>query len=261
MSRKLAGKVTLVTGGSSGIGRATALAFAREGGKVIIADIALKGGEETARMIRDAQGEATFIKTDVSKWIEVEALISKTTEIYGRLDCAFNNAGVAQAIRVPTADYTEEDWDRVLNTNLKGVWLCLKYEIKQMVKQKSGAIVNTSSVAGLRGFSYRAAYAASKHGIIGLTKSAAAEYAKDGIRINAVCPGWIRTPMVEANTKQDPRLEARIAEMAPVMRIGTPQEVAEAVVWLCSDAASFVVGDCLLIDGGSLADSGTIKFE
>lgn len=259
MHWNLEGKVALVTGGSSGIGRASALAFGHSGAKVIVSDLVVDEGEKTVQTIIGAGGEAIFVKGDVSNPAEVENLVERTVEAYGRLDCAFNNAGVAQSIKAQTADYTEEDWDRVISINLKGVWLCMKYEIRQMLKQGAGSIVNCSSVAGLRGFPARPAYAASKHGVIGLTKTAAVEYASAGIRINAVCPGWIRTPMVEATLAFDPELESQIASAQPIGRIGAPKEVAEVVVWLCSDWASFVIGHCLIVDGGSTADSMNLR--
>lgn len=243
------GKIALVTGGSSGIGRATALAFAREGAKVVIGDIQVEGGERTLQAIKEAGGDAILVKTDVTRPDQVEALIKRAVETYGRLDCAFNNAGFEGA-QAPTADYTEEDWDRVISINLKGVWLCMKYEIPQMLKQGSGAIVNTASSAGLVGFRTAPAYTAAKHGVVGLTKTAALDYAPAGIRINAVCPGVIRTPMLERLTGGHPKLEAWLLAQEPVGRAGTPEEVAEAVVWLCSDAASFVTGHPMAVDGG-----------
>ena len=252
MAGLLEGKVALVTGGASGIGRATALAFAREGAKVVIADVAVEDGEETVRMIEESGGKAIFVETDVSQSDQVEALINKAVETYGRLDCAFNNAGI-EGEQALTPDCTEENWDRVININLKGVWLGMKYEIPQMLKQGGGAIVNMSSVAGLVGFPSSPAYVASKHGILGLTKTAALEYATEGIRVNAVCPGVIRTPMVERATGGDPEVEAQFAAMEPVGRMGKPEEVAEAVVWLCSDAASFVTGHSMVVDGGLVA--------
>jgi NAD(P)-dependent dehydrogenase (short-subunit alcohol dehydrogenase family) len=249
----LEGKVALVTGGSSGIGRASALAFAREGAKVVIADVDVNGGEETVRLIKEAGGEAIFVRTDVSKAAEVEALVNEAVETYGRPDYAHNNAGI-EGITALTADCSEENWDWVINVNLRGVWLCMKYEIRQMLQQEGGAIVNTSSALGLvatgRGLP---AYVASKHGIVGLTKAAALEYARAGIRVNAVCPGAIRTPMHERLTGGDPEVDAQIAAAQPVGRVGSPEEVAEAVIWLCSDAASFVTGHTMVIDGGALA--------
>jgi NAD(P)-dependent dehydrogenase (short-subunit alcohol dehydrogenase family) len=252
MTKLLEGKVALVTGAASGIGRAAARTFAREGARVVLADIALEGGEETLHMIKAAGGEAIFVLTDVAQAADVAALISTAVEIYGRLDCAFNNAGI-EGTQAATADCTEENWDRVISINLKGVWLGMKYEIPQMLKQGSGAIVNMASVAGLVGFQGMPAYVASKHGIMGLTKTAALEYARTGIRINAVCPGVIRTPMVERFTGGAPEAEAQFSAMEPVGRMGEPEEVAEAVVWLCSEAASFVTGHSMVVDGGLTA--------
>lgn len=252
MAGRVAGKVALVTGGGSGIGRATALAFAREGAKVVVADVVTEGGEETVRLVNAAGGEATFVKADVAKAAEVETLIKKTVETYGRLDCAFNNAGIEGAI-APTADCTEENWDRVVDIDLKGVWLCMKYEISQMLKQGSGAIVNTASVAGLVGFQGIPAYVAAKHGVNGLTKTAALEYAKSGIRVNAVCPGVIHTPMVERAFRSSPQFGEAATALEPVGRLGKPEEIAEAVVWLCLDAASFVTGLPMAVDGGLVA--------
>lgn len=252
MALRLEGKVALVTGGGSGIGRATALVFAREGAKVVVADVLTEGGEGTVSRIRESGGKAIFVRTDISKVGEVIALIDNVVTIYGRLDCACNNAGIEGTI-AQTADCTEENWDRVIDINLKGVWLCMKYEIPEMLKQGSGAIVNTASIAGLIGFQGLPAYCASKGGIIQLTKTAALEYATKGIRINAVCPGVIRTPMVERVTGGKPELEAQFTALEPVGRMGAPGEVAEAVVWLCSDAASFVTGHPLVVDGGFVA--------
>src|SRR5438876_6331341 len=252
MAGHVDGKVALVTGGGSGIGRATALVFAREGAKVVVADIVVTGGEETVRLIKAAGGEAVFIKADVSKAAEVEALVRKTVETYSRLDCAFNNAGIEGEV-AQTSDCTEENWDRTIAINLKGVWLCLKYEIPQMLKQGGGAIVNTASVAGLVGFQGIPAYVASKHGVAGLTKTAALEYAKAGIRVNAVCPGVIHTPMVERAFRASPQMAEAAIAMEPVGRLGKPEEIAEAVVWLCSDAASFVTGLPMVVDGGLVA--------
>ncbi|MEW5762241.1 MAG: SDR family oxidoreductase [Bacillota bacterium] len=252
MAGLVQGKVALVTGGGSGIGRATALVFAREGARVAVADYVVEGGEETVRMIREAGGEAFFIRADVSSAADVEAMVNKVVETYGRLDCAHNNAGV-EGVMAPLADCTEANWDRTIAINLKGVFLCMKYEIPQMLKQGGGAIVNTASVAGLVGFRGLPAYVASKFGVVGLTKAAALDYATAGIRVNAVCPGVIRTPMVERITGGDPQAEAQFAAGEPVGRLGDPREIGEAVVWLCSDAASFVTGHAMAVDGGWVA--------
>ncbi len=249
MAGDLKDKVALVTGGSSGIGRASALAFIREGCKVVIADVDAEGGEVTTGMIREAGGEAVFVKTDVSKAVEVEALVNKAVAVYGRLDCAYNNAGVGSIV-LPAADYSEEDWDRIVNTNLKGVWLCLKYEIRQMLRQGKGAIVNTASTLGLCAVENSSAYISSKHGVVGLTKAAALEYIRNNIRINAVCPGAVLTPMVERAVAQ--RGKEVYMALEPIGRFAAAEEIAEAVVWLCSDAASFVVGHALAVDGGWL---------
>lgn len=246
------GKVALVTGGSSGIGRAAALAFANEGAKVAIADVQVMRGVETLEMIKESGADATFVETDFTRPREVEALIRRIIEIYGRLDCAFNNAGIEE-VRAQTADCTKEDWDRVMSTNLTGVWLCMKYEIPQMLKQGGGAIVNMASTAGLVGVEYCPAYVASKHGVVGLTKAAALEYAKAGIRINAVCPASTRTPMQERLIADHHQTEARISAMQPIGRMGKPEEIAAAVVWLCSDASSFITGHAMAVDGGFTA--------
>lgn len=255
MTAQLEGKVALVTGGGSGIGRASALAFAREGAKVVIADVAAREGEDTLNLIQEANGEAIFIQTDVSQATEVRAMIRKTIEVYGSLNCAFNNAGI-EGSRTSTAACTEENWDRVININLKGVWLCMKYVIPYMREQKGGAIVNMASVNGLSsGMPGFPVYTTSKHGVIGLTKAAAAEYAKVGIRINAVCPGYIQTPMIENHIgpERASEFETWLKTFVPAGRLGTQEEVAEAVVWLCSDAASFVIGHTMVVDGGFLA--------
>jgi len=242
-------KVALITGGSSGIGRGTALVFAREGAKVAIADIQVEEGHETVRLVKEAGGEAMFVKCDVSVASEVKAAVEKVVGTFGRLDCGFNNAGIDSAM-AKTADCTEEDWDRVIAVNLKGVWLCMKYEIPQMLKQGSGAIVNTASIGGMRGLGGMSNYCASKGGIILLTQTAALEYAKSGIRINAVLPGGINTPMSKRLVKQPMMSETRGNAMK---RWGKPQEVGEAVVWLCSEAASFVTGHTMAVDAGFLA--------
>jgi NAD(P)-dependent dehydrogenase (short-subunit alcohol dehydrogenase family) len=254
MPGQLTGKVALVTGGASGIGRATALKFAREGTKLIIADMNEEGGQQTVHMITEQGGDAIFVQTDVTQATAVEALISKAVETYGRLDCAHNNAGVTQQAYTPTAEFPEDDWHRVLAVNLTGVWLCMKYEIPQMLKHGGGAIVNTASVAGLVGLAGRSAYVASKHGVVGITRTAALEYARQGIRVNCVCPGYIRTPMVAYVLQHEgAELEQRMVAREPLGRLGTPEEVAAAVVWLCSDAASFVTGHTMTVDGGYVA--------
>jgi NAD(P)-dependent dehydrogenase (short-subunit alcohol dehydrogenase family) len=252
MPGTLSGKVALITGGASGIGRATALTFAREGAKLVIADMNEDGGQQTVHMITENGGEATFVQVDVTSASAVEALISKTVETYGRLDCAHNNAGISSGVRALTADYPEERWQQVIAVNLTGVWLCMKYEIPQMLSQGGGTIVNTASIAGLIGGAGGAAYTASKHGVVGLTKTAALEYAQQGIRVNCVCPGYIQTPMTASNLS-DPERQAQIIAREPLGRVGTPEEVAEAVVWLCSDAASFVTGHTMTVDGGYVA--------
>jgi NAD(P)-dependent dehydrogenase (short-subunit alcohol dehydrogenase family) len=252
MPGQLDSKVALVTGGSSGIGRATALTFAREGAKVVVADMQPDGGHQTVHMIQESGGEATFVPVDVTKAADVEAMIAKAVQTYGRLDCAYNNAGVGSRARAPLADYPEEDWHRIIAINLTGVWLCMKYEIPQMLQQGGGAIVNTASIAGLVGLSETSAYVASKHGVVGITRTAALEYARQGIRVNCVCPGYIRTPMT-AQSMSDPDRLAQMIAREPIGRVGNPEEVAAAVMWLCSDAASFVTGHTMTVDGGYMA--------
>ncbi len=246
----LEGKVALITGASSGIGRGAAVVFARCGARLVLADIDVAGGEETVAQVRKTGGDAIFVRTDVSKAAEVEALVQRTVTHYGRLDCAFNNAGIDGEMG-RTAEYSEEDWDRVVDVNLKGVWLCMKHEIPQMLLQGGGAIVNTSSGAGLRAVAGLPAYVASKHGVIGLTRAAALEYGKDNIRVNVICPGAIRTPMIEHIICQGLSTESRLS--GPLGRLGTPEEVGEAAAWLCSSRASFMNGHALSVDGGSAA--------
>lgn len=252
MAGMFTGKVALVTGAGSGIGRASALAFGREGAAVVVADVNEEGGQQTVDRIHDTGGDATFVRTDVADAGEVEALIAQTLATYDRLDYAHNNAGVSGPLGPLTADYPEDAWERVIATNLKGVWLCLKYELPALLQSGGGAIVNTASVAGLVGSAGLSAYVASKHGVVGLTKTAALEYAQRGIRINAVCPGLIHTGMTAAGLT-DAQAERRLAAGHPLNRIGQPEEVAAAVVWLCSDAASFVTGHALPVDGGFVA--------
>jgi NAD(P)-dependent dehydrogenase (short-subunit alcohol dehydrogenase family) len=251
MTKRMAGKVVLVTGGSSGIGRATALAFADEGAMVAIASRTQERGEAVVHEIREAGGEAIWIQTDVSQADQVESMIQEVVETYGRLDCAFNNAG-SGGKGGWIAEIEEEDWDKTIDGYLKSVWLCVKHEIPEMLKQGGGAIVNNSSVDGKRGFPWDPVYSAAKHGVIGLTKSAAMQYADKGVRINAVCPGWIRTPPVERMLEHDPEAERGMILHQPIGRLGRPEEVAQAVVWLCLDDASLVVGTTLPVDGGYL---------
>jgi NAD(P)-dependent dehydrogenase (short-subunit alcohol dehydrogenase family) len=253
MAGKFEGKVALVTGGSSGIGRAAALAFAREGAKVVVAARRPAQGEQTVQMIKESGGKAMFVKTDVSNAAEVESLMKAIAEVYGKLDCAFNNAGISGPALGLTADLSEQEWDSVTDINQKGIWLSMKYEIPLMLKQGSGSIVNMSSILGLVGTAIGVApYVASKHAIIGLTKAAALEYGKQGLRINAVCPGFVQTELIEIVTNNPGGEEALIAAH-PIGRIGNPEEIAESVIWLCSNAASFITGQSLVIDGGYIA--------
>ena len=252
MTTEMRGKVAIVTGGTSGIGRDTAVLFAQAGVKVVVAGRREVEGNETVELIRAAGGDGLFVKTDVAIAAEVQALVRKTVEKFGRLDIAFNNAGIEGNL-VPIVIQPEADWDRTIDINLKGTWLCLKYEIQQMLKQRSGgAIVNMASVAGLIGSAGFATYSASKHGVIGLTKSAALETARNGIRVNAVCPAVIETPMGE-RIFGAPEVKPHAIGLHPIGRFGKPMEVAEAVVWMCSDRASFMTGQSLVLDGGFLA--------
>ncbi len=247
------GKVALVTGASSGIGQSTALEFAKLGANVVLADCQEEAGQKAAQMIAAETGsKAIFVKCDVSKSADVKNLMSETIRVFGRLDCAFNNAGI-EGIPAPTADCTEENWDRTIDINLKGVWLCMKEQLPIMIKQGSGSIVNCASIAGVVGFMNVPAYTASKHGIIGLTKTAALEYAKSNIRVNAVCPGVIHTAMVDRFTQGSEENLKLLCAAAPMARPGQPVEIASAVTWLCSSAASFVTGHSLVIDGGWVA--------
>jgi NAD(P)-dependent dehydrogenase (short-subunit alcohol dehydrogenase family) len=245
-------KVALITGAGSGIGRATAKIFAREGSRLVLADIVEKGGQETLAMVEEAGADAIFVRTDVSKSADVNNAVDAAVGKYGRLDCAFNNAGIGGAGRL-THEYTEEEWNRVIAINLTGVWLCMKAEITQMLKQGSGTIVNTSSIMGLTGAIRVPAYTAAKHGVAGLTKAAALEYGRHGIRINAVCPAPIYTPLLMSALEKRPDIEERYARSEPMKRIGQPEEVGEAVAWLCSERASYVTGLPMPVDGGYMA--------
>ena len=256
MTKGMNGRVAAVTGGATGIGRVTALAFAREGAKVVVTtDANVEGGEETARIIREGGGEASFIRCDVSKAKDVEAMVAKTVEIYGSLDYAFNNAGIGpdgkRVPAVPIVEHPEELWDRHIAVNLTGVFLCIKYEMRQMLKQKYGAIVNCSSVQAFKPVPGFSAYVATKTGLLGLTKVAALEGAASGIRVNAICPGPTgRTTLMENLTASDPSVKDRMPNIIPLRRIAEPEEMAEAVIWLCSEAASFVTGHVMPVDGG-----------
>jgi NAD(P)-dependent dehydrogenase (short-subunit alcohol dehydrogenase family) len=243
------GKVVLVTGGGSGIGRAACLAFARAGARVVIADRGRDGAEETARLIEGIGGQSLVLQTDVAHAADCEAMVRSTVTAHDRLDIAFNNAGTGGTLGM-TADRSEEDWDLTLAVNLKGVWLSMKYELTQMMAQGGGVIVNNASLSGLVGFRMASAYAASKHGVVGLTRSAALEYARHNIRINAVCPGFTETPMVSQMDAANPRILESTLMLVPMRRLGTPDEIADAVLWLASTASSFVTGQALAVDGG-----------
>ena len=246
------GKVALVTGGGIGIGRATALAFAREGAKVVIGNRSVERGEEVVKAIKDDGGEASFLRTDVVTEGDVQALVEHAVSTYGRLDAAFNNAGV-EGLIAPLADQTFENFDEVMNINVKGVWLSMKYEIPQMLKTGSGVIVNNSSVAGLIGFPGAGIYCASKHAVMGLTKTAALEYSAAGVRVNAINPAVIDTSMADRLADSMGMAKKDLSSLHPIGRIGTPDEVANTVLWLCSDKSSFVTGVNLCIDGGFTA--------
>ncbi len=253
MSGILDGKVAIITGAGSGIGRAASRVFAREGAKLVLADWIETGGAETLRIVQDLGAEAVFAKTDVSRREDVDALVAKAVTAFGRLDCAFNNAGIEGASAV-THECTEENWSKVIAVDLTGVWLCMRAEIAQMLKQGGGgAIVNTSSGAGLAGVRGMPAYVAAKHGVAGLTKAAAVEYGRHNIRVNAVCPGPIRTPMMARLLGERPDAEQRFTRGGPLKRLGEAEEIAETVAWLCSDRASYVTGVPMPVDGGFMA--------
>ena len=253
MTKDFAEKVAMITGAASGLGRATALLFAERGAKVVVSDMAIEGGHETVKMIHDMGGEATFIACNVAKEEEIINLITKTVEVYGRIDCGINNAGIG-GIWTSTHKYPTDNFEQVMAVNSTGVFLCMREELKVMMHQGSGAIVNVASVAGLSGFPNNVAYSASKHAVVGMTKSAGLEYAKKGIRVNAACPVFTITPMVTGmfdllGDDMKDKMEAAI----PMKRFGQPNEIAEAIVWLCSDAASYITAHALPIDGGMMA--------
>jgi NAD(P)-dependent dehydrogenase (short-subunit alcohol dehydrogenase family) len=249
-SRGFGGKVAFVTGAASGIGRAASLAFACEGAAVVVADVSEQGNQETARMVEGQGGRALAVRCDVTRPEDVKAALARTVAAFGRLDFAFNNAGIEPRKPAPTAEYEEEEWSRIIDINLRGVFLCMKHEIPLILRQGGGAIVNTSSGAGVIGIKGSPAYTAAKHGVIGLTRAAALDYAAQNLRINAVCPGYIETPMMDRFTGGTPEGRAKVIAEEPVGRMGKPEEIAAAVLWLCSEPAGFVIGHALVMDGG-----------
>jgi NAD(P)-dependent dehydrogenase (short-subunit alcohol dehydrogenase family) len=252
MSQKLVGKIALVTGGGGGIGRATSLAYAREGAKVAVVDIDGAAAREVAEAIKAVQGDAIAIETDVSRSDQVAAMVEQVVAHFGRLDIAFNNAGI-DIEHEPLAKTSEDIFDKLMSINVKGVWLCMKFEIEQMLKQGAGAIVNTSSIGGLIGAPRQPIYGATKHAVLGMTKAAAVEYGRKGIRINAVCPGIIRTEMTERAIAREPRRQAYIEQAHPIGRMGEAEDIARSVVFLSSDDAAFIIGHSLAVDGGFTA--------
>jgi NAD(P)-dependent dehydrogenase (short-subunit alcohol dehydrogenase family) len=251
-SPSFTGKVVLVTGAASGIGRAIALAFGRAGACVVVADTSIEGGHATAAMIVESGGKALFVQSNVTRASEVEALVEKTINYYGRLDYAVNNAAVEEE-RQLLADTEDEQYERIMNVNVKGVWLCMKYQLRQMLKQGGGAIVNMAGVAGLVGLPNHAIYAGSKHAVVGMSKSAAAEYAREGIRVNVLCPGAVKTPMLARLVERDASSEKRLKASHPMGRFAEAAEIAQAALWLCSDGASYVNGHEMVVDGGYTA--------
>jgi NAD(P)-dependent dehydrogenase (short-subunit alcohol dehydrogenase family) len=249
---QLTGKVAIVTGASAGIGRAAAVALAAEGAAVVVADVDDARGEAVATEINDKGGRALFVHADVSDDAEVEAMVNQAVDVFGGLDLAFNNAGI-EGTPAPTHECSPENWQRTLAVNLTGVWSCMRHQIPRMLERGGGSIVNCSSVAGLVGFASIPAYVASKHGVVGLTKTAALEYAEAGVRVNAICPGVIDTEMVERFTGGEQEAETAMVAMEPVGRMGRPEEIADAVVWLCTDRSSFTTGQAIAVDGGFVA--------
>ncbi len=246
------GKIALITGAGSGIGRATALAFAAAGASVVVSDVVETGGQETVGLVSEAGGEALFIGADVSQLDEVAALVAESVRHFGRLDVAVNNAGIGGAW-ARTADYPLDDWARVIAVNLSGVFYCMQQELRQMLAQNGGAIVNVASIAGQRALANAPAYTASKHGVIGLTRTAAQEYARQKIRVNAVCPVFTRTPLFQGMIEGNDQLAERLVQNIPARRFGEPEEVADAILWLCSEGAGFVTGQAVNVDGGLTA--------